>query len=135
LPNKVEPLWLPAHAVIAINESEVAATGENFAVLRHELLESALHRPIHRFAYEDEGDIAALAVSLLTGIAANHPFEQGNKRTAFFAALLFMNINGYRLEAPDNRRTSQLIIDVITGDQPEDALVDLFRSNLIAIED
>ncbi|HYF56738.1 MAG TPA: type II toxin-antitoxin system death-on-curing family toxin, partial [Salinarimonas sp.] len=77
--------------------------------------ESALWRPVHRFNYQGETDIVVLAVAMLLGVAANHPFEQGNKRTAFMAAVLFLNANGYQLRLPDDRTISQTIVDVITG--------------------
>ena len=61
------------------------------------LLESALSRPEQRFNYGQEDDIIVLAAELFDAIAQNHPFEQGNKRTAWTAAVLFLEVNGYQV--------------------------------------
>lgn len=58
-------------------------------------LESALARPRHKFAYDPEADLADLAAAYAYGIASSHPFADGNKRTAFLTALLFLGLNGY----------------------------------------
>jgi death-on-curing protein len=68
---------------------------------------------------------------MLLGVAANHPFEQGNKRTAFMAAVLFLNANGYQLRLPDDRTISQTIVDVITGNRPETDLIDLLSRYVV----
>jgi len=68
---------------------------------------------------------------MLLGVAANHPFEQGNKRTAFMAAVLFLNANGYQLRLPDDRTISQTIVDVITGNRPETDLIDLLSRYIV----
>lgn len=96
-----EPCWLPVEQIIENNKTEVAATGEPFFVREEGLLHSAWAKPINQWIYEDEHDVVRLAISLLSGLARNHPFEQGNKRTAVTSALMFMDINGYRWMAPD----------------------------------
>ena len=69
------------------------------------LLESALARPLNKFAY-GETDIAALAAAYGFGIARNHPFVDGNKRTAFAAMIVFLGLNGIDLEAPQEAATA-----------------------------
>jgi death-on-curing protein len=96
-----EPNWLPLEAVLKINRDAVAATGENYLLRDQALLESALGKPQNHWAYGDEDDVVVLAVQLLDGIAQNHCFEQGNKRTAFIAAVMFLKANGYDLTVPD----------------------------------
>lgn len=71
-----------------------------------------------------------LAVALLLGIARNHPFTQGNKRTAFEAADAFLYLNGYELDVPDGPGFADLIVEVITGAVPERELVELFERHL-----
>ncbi|MFC4624235.1 type II toxin-antitoxin system death-on-curing family toxin [Daeguia caeni] len=90
-----EPLWLPIEEVIKINREEVSESGENFALLRRDLLESALARPVNHYHYSSDNDILRLAVILMLSIAQNHPFEQGNKRTGWTAGMIFMALNGY----------------------------------------
>jgi death-on-curing protein len=63
-------------------------------------------------------DVVTLAAELLFGIAQNHPFQQGNKRTGFEAAILFLEANGYDLVIDDSEDLAQRIVDVITGAQP-----------------
>lgn len=72
-----EPVWLSAQLVTEFNARTVTETGEPFFVRDAGLLESALARPINHWSY-GEDDLALLAVSLLLGIARNHPFGQGN---------------------------------------------------------
>jgi death-on-curing protein len=62
------------------------------------LLESALARPQNLYAY-GEGDVAALAAAYAFGIIRNHPFVDGNKRTGFLSAALFLELNSFRFVA------------------------------------
>ena len=108
-----EPVWISAEDVIEINAEAVARTGERFLLRDKGLLESAVARPRHRWAYGEE-DILSLAVALLLGVALNHPFEQGNKRTAFIAAVEFLELNGYQLVPEANTRDfADLIVSAI----------------------
>ncbi len=76
-----EPLWLSPDEIEDINRAIVAVTGETFFVRDQGLLESACARPQQHWHYDDQRDVVELAVALLLGVARNHPFEQGNKRT------------------------------------------------------
>ena len=100
-------------------------TGEPFSVRDMSLLESALHRPINYWQY-GEADVATLAVKLLIGIAQNHPFEQGNKRTAFVAADAFMYENGYELNVSDHAELADFVVQVMAGEIGEDELITAF---------
>lgn len=116
-----EPHWLTAQQLIAINEELVAITNEPHQLRDLGLLESAAAKPINHYHYGEQ-DVAALAVALLLGVARNHPFVQGNKRTALAAADAFLHLNGYRLALPDTD-LANLIVDAITGAASEDVLV------------
>ena len=109
----IEPTWLPLRAVIDANEALVAETGEPFLLRDKGLLESALDKPRNRFLYDGVDDIVDLAAALLFGIAQNHPFLQGNKRTAFASAVMFLELNGYRLSNQYDDRLGQLIVDTL----------------------
>lgn len=127
-----EPLWLPLDEVIEINRAEVAETGENFALLRPELLESAIARPQNHYLYDGECDILRLAVVLMMGIAQNHPFEQGNKRTGWTAGIMFMVINGYDLTWDHEdiaKEFVKLVEGEITIERFEDQIVYSIREN------
>ena len=114
-----EPRWLTPDDILELNRLIVGDTGEPFALRDAGLLESAVAKPMQHWSYGGEHDAVALAVTLLFGIARNHPFEQGNKRTAFEAALIFLELNGYVLEAPDTPALADLIVAVITRELTE----------------
>lgn len=122
-----EPLWLSAEDVIIINKRIVERTAEPYRLLNPSALEGALRRPVNEFLYGG-GDIVVLASRLLFGIAHNHPFIQGNKRTGFHAALIFLRWNGYRLVAPTEEETVGLMItDVLNHEVSEDQFVERIR--------
>ncbi len=118
-----EPLWLPKDEVIATNKKAVAETGEPFFVRDHGLLESALAKPQQHYYYGGEIDVVSLASVLLFGIARNHAFEQGNKRTGFLSAILFLELNGYMLTIADTDLLGKHITLVIEGELPEASFV------------
>jgi death-on-curing protein len=128
-----EPRWLPLEIIIKINQAEVEETGENHALLRPELLESAWARPKNLWGYKGESDMVALAASLLFGIVRNHPFEQGNKRTGLTATVVFLASNGYRFAMPDDDSTAAAILALVEGDVSEDDFVHHIRRFIVQI--
>ncbi len=95
-----EPRWLPKDLILDIHNRQLAEHGGGVGVRDEGLLESALARPQNLFAY-GESDPAAPAGVYAFGIAKNHPFVDGNKRTAFVACELFLAANGFDLVASD----------------------------------
>ena len=91
------------------------------------LLESALARPPNREGYGDP-DIAELAGLYAIAIARNHPFIDGNKRTAFGAMVLFLSLNGLELEAPEVEAVVTTL-QMAAGDQPEEAFIAWVRAH------
>jgi death-on-curing protein len=126
-----EPNWLKAEEIIAVCRDVVAQTDEPFILLRGDLLHSALDRPFNHWYYGEE-DIVRLAGVLLLGIGQNHPFVQGNKRTAFLAAVIFLRLNGYRLDVDDSDFLGELIRDAIEGRTSAQDFVNIFRTFVIA---
>lgn len=95
-----EPRWISGEVILAVQEELLARFG-GLAGLRDEgLLDSALNRPQHLFAYE-EVELFDLAAAYTHGIVKNHPFLDGNKRIGFMAAFIFIGANGYDLQAPE----------------------------------
>ena len=93
--------WLEESVVIAIHDAQLAEHG-GIAGLRDEgLLRSALVRPQNLLAYGDGPDAGGLAAAYGFGLARNHAFLDGNKRTAFVAMEAFLDLNGYALAADD----------------------------------
>lgn len=95
-------VWLEKEAVLAIHDRQVAEHGGSAGVRDEGLLESALARPQQLHAYGDPApDLADLAAALAYGLARNHPFLDGNKRTAAVCCETFVELNGATLEADD----------------------------------
>jgi death-on-curing protein len=88
-------------------------------------------RPRHRWAYGDT-DIVNLAGALLLGVGRNHPFEQGNKRTALSAATVFLLFNGYSFVAPDGEPLGRFIELSITNVISETVFMKTMRQCAIA---
>jgi death-on-curing protein len=125
----IEPVWLSAETVIYINERVVTRTGEPFLLLDRGLLESALAKPQNEFHHRNVEDVASLATTLLFGIARNHPFAQGNKRTRFLSAIDFVEINGYMIDGGDDEiLLGRLVVRVLEQKLDEERFADIFRS-------
>ena len=92
------PAWLLPTVVTAIHDEQIAEHGGGNGLRDAGLLENALDRPRNLAAYGSP-DMAALAAALGHGIARNRPFVDGNKRTAFVAVELFLEMNGHVLAA------------------------------------
>ena len=95
-----EPRWLSKVAVLAIHGRLLAEHGGASGLRDESLLESALAAPKNHFEYEP-ADVFKLAAAYAFALTSNHPFVDGNKRTAFAAAGIFLELNGYRLEAAE----------------------------------
>ena len=131
----IEPVWLSAETVIYINQRVVSRIGEPFLLRDRGLLESAVAKPQNRFHYDNVEDVVSLATTLLFGIARNHPFAQGNKRTGFLSAIDFLELNGYAIEPlPDADKVLGLsIMDVLGQRMTEDQFADAVRTLTRAI--
>jgi len=96
----MEHIWVDLQVVLAIHDEQIAEHGGASGVRDRGLLESALARPQNLLAYGDP-DIADLAVAYAHAIARNHPFVDGNKRTAWVVAETFVGLNGHEIDADD----------------------------------
>lgn len=103
-----EPEWLDRETVLDIHQRVVDASGGSHGLRDEGLLESALSRPQNVFAYEGSG-IFDLAASCAEAITQNHPFIDGNKRTAFTVADIFLDVNGYRLCASQEEQADMMV--------------------------
>jgi death-on-curing protein len=100
-----EPVWIRQDVVLMMHEEALMLYGGPDGVRDLGLLESALERPKNLFAYsEQDVPIARSAASYAKGIVANHPFVDGNKRTAFTVSLTFLKLNGLEVTATKEDR-------------------------------
>ena len=119
--------WLDKQLILAVHDEQLAEHGGLSGVRDNGLLESALARPEHLAAY-GKPDIAELAASYGYGIARNHPFIDGNKRTAFVAALLFLAFNHFSLQASDSDKVI-VMLKVAAGEITEAEFATWIRNN------
>jgi death-on-curing protein len=119
--------WIEESVVLAVHEAQLAEHGGLAGVRDTGLLASALARPINLAAY-GEPDAVALAAAYAFGIARNHPFIDGNKRTAFVCAELFLALNGVALLADDAACVGTMLA-LASGELPETEFADWLRSN------
>lgn len=111
------PVWIYRETVLALHEQLLAAFGGSTGIRDAGLLDSALARPENLFAY-GAPDVFSLAASYGFGLVKNHPFVDGNKRTGFAVAVLFLELNGYRFEAGEADATVRTLA-LAAGDLQE----------------
>jgi death-on-curing protein len=93
-------IWLLEAVVLAVHDEEIAERGGAEGVRDRGLLSSALARPQNKASYGDPS-VFDLAAAYASGIIWNHPFIDGNKRTGFLAAYIFLDRNGWEMVAPE----------------------------------
>ncbi len=96
-----DPVWLLPELVLAIHQQLLSEHGGLPGIRDQALLDSALARPKQRVAYEKDITVFELAATDSYGLARNHPFIDGNKRIALTVAAVFLELNGYSLDAPE----------------------------------
>lgn len=121
--------WLRTETVLAIHKLQIAEHGGQDGIRDLGLLESSLARPRNIGAYEPDADHARLAAALGHGIAKNHPFFDGNKRTALVATRTFLLLNGFTLEATQQEKCLTFLA-VAEGTLSEDELAVWLRDRL-----
>ncbi len=122
-----EPVWLILETVYAIHTAQIAEHGGADGVRDEGLLLSALARPQNVFAYNDEADHASLAASYAFGIAKNHPFLDGNKRTALVVMRTFLALNDLNfVTTPEAKFTT--ILGLAEGSLTEEDLAAWIRT-------
>lgn len=125
---RTEPEWLSLDIALAVHDRQLAEHGGPTGVRDQGMLESALARPLNQWTY-GEDDLCALAAAYAYGIARNHPFTDGNKRTAWVFARLFLMLNGQTLSFTP-RMAIDMVLALAAGELGEDELADWFRQHL-----
>lgn len=99
-----EPVWIREDAVLAIHQRQLAEHGGLEGVRDAGLLSSALHRPQQIYHYSEGCTLIQLAAAYGFGIAKNHAFIDGNKRTAYIVTRLFLVANGWDIDATQQEK-------------------------------
>lgn len=127
-----EPLWISETLALAIHARQLAEHGGIDGVRDPGLLSSALARPQHVFAYtKDTCDLATLAAAYAFGISRNHPFLDGNKRTAAVVFETFLELNGHLLVATEEE-LYPVMLQLAEDSLSEEELAEWIRLRLAA---
>ncbi len=122
-------VWLSRKIILAVHDIQLREHGGASGIRDEGLLESALARPLNRAGY-GEPDTVELAAVYAIAIARNHPFIDGNKRTAYVAMVLFLALNGMAF-VPDYGDAVITMLTMAAGEMPDDAFVDWVRANAV----
>lgn len=124
-----EPVWIRLNEALILHAKQIALFGGSEGIRDLELLESALARPRNCFAYaETPIEMADLAAAYAFGLAMNHPFVDGNKRTAMHIAFVFLEFNGVAVIA-SQKEACRMFQNLAAGKATEDQLTEWFRQN------
>ena len=127
-------VWILDDVVLSVHEEQLAEHGGLPGIRDLGAVQSALARPRNRASYENCDNLAQLAASYAFGIAKNHGFSDGNKRTALVIADLFLMLNGHELTSSPSENVLT-ILGVADGSLSEEELVAWFRDNIKEIDD
>jgi death-on-curing protein len=123
-------VWLLEETLRAIHHRQIAEHGGSEGLRDEGLFLSALARPQNLLAYgEPSPDLASLAAAYAYGIARNHPFVDGNKRTALVAARTFLILNGVDLDATQDDKVLTFL-NLAEGAISEEELADWIRKRI-----
>lgn len=122
-----EPCWLTVPIVIAIHDEQLAIHGGSAGLRDAALLESAVDRPKNKWAY-DQAELPELAAAYGYGIARNHPFVDGNKRTSLLAIYTFLGVNDVDFVVPE-AEAATMILSLAASEVEEPALARWIRDN------
>ncbi|MDZ4276919.1 MAG: type II toxin-antitoxin system death-on-curing family toxin [Erythrobacter sp.] len=125
-------LWVATSVAQAAHREQLAEHGGLDGVRDPALLESAMARPQQLEAY-GKPDAAALAAAYAFGIARNHPFTDGNKRTAAVVSETFLVVNGFEMPATSDAEVAAAFIALAAGELSEDELADWFRQRVVVV--
>jgi death on curing protein len=128
---RLEPVWLDARLALAIHDRQLAEHGGPSGVRDAGALESALARARNKWEY-GEDDLCVLAAAHAFGVARNHPFADGNKRTAWVLARTFLVLNTVEL-AFRAEEAIKAVQSLAAGELSEEELADWFRSHVRAV--
>lgn len=132
----MEPEFLTTKEIVLINLIEIQEFGGELVGIRDQnMLESAVNMPQQSFGGEYlHKDIFAMAAAYLFHIAKNHPFVDGNKRTAVVSASVFLELNSLSLEM-EGKKLEEMTQNVVQGSVSKEEVAQAFRENCSALEE
>lgn len=129
-----EPIWLKRVWVDAIHFQQLQRFGGRYGIRDAGAIDSALARPRNHWVHQDERNLAVLAAAYGFGLTRDHGYVDGNKRVGFVAMAVFLDINGWNLEAPEPE-VVQMMLAVASGALAESELAAWVRGHLQALSD
>ena len=123
--------WLKEEVIIAVHDEQLVEHGGAEGVRDSGLLSSALARPKNLDGYEMPS-VFDLAAAYASGIVRDHPFVDGNKRTGFLAAYMFLALNGWELDAPE-ANAAAVILELAAGKVDEAQFSVWLKENSVKI--
>ena len=129
MPGSDEPIWLERLILDAIQLDQLREHGGLPGIRDENAIESALARPRNRHQYDPSADLAELAAAYGWGLARNHGYADGNKRIAFIAIAVFVELNGLEFEAAESD-VVETMLALAAGDLTEEALASWIRGHL-----
>jgi len=124
-----EPQWMTEPILLSIHAQQIERYGGSHGVLDENVVRSALARPIHRFAYQEDADLADLAAAYLVGFVRSQGFSDGNKRTGLACALVFPFLNGYALHV-DPRELYAMTMQATLGKADDQTVAAYLRQRM-----
>jgi death-on-curing protein len=122
-----EPVWVLREVVIMLHEQSLAQFGGSAGIRDEGLMDSALGKPQNLFA-SGKPDMFDLAASYAFGLVKNHPFIDGNKRTGFIVAVVFLELNGYKFSASEVDATVRTLA-LAAGELSEGGFAQWLKTN------
>ncbi|GAB4200351.1 MAG: type II toxin-antitoxin system death-on-curing family toxin [Coleofasciculaceae cyanobacterium] len=124
-----EPFWISEDVARAIHADQISQHGGSLRIRDEHLLSASLARPRHLFVY-GEPTLFDLAAAYGYGLAKNHPFIDGNKRTAFAVMATFLEVNGYSLDVPE-MQVVVMMERLATDEENQDSLAKWLEENSV----
>ena len=125
-----QPVWVERIVVDIIHHDQLLQHGGRPGVRDENALESALARPRNKFAYDPDSDLATVAAAYGFGLATGHGYIDGNKRVAFMVMYVFLDLNGWDLDAPEPEVVDTMR-GVADGRVSENELADWVRTQMV----
>ncbi len=125
-------IWINYRVIMALHDEQLAEHGGGSGLRDEGLLQSALMRPENIAAYNEDADVCTLAAAYAYGLAKNHAFIDGNKRTAFVAMRTFLLLNGYNLVSTDVEHVVTML-NLASSQMSEEELVEWLRRNVVKV--